>query len=173
MSAGAHCSPLGKMAKITDFLYLGGLAAAKTEHLLKEEGITCVINGKLIHMHVSVKDSVNTRFVSYLFGMPDDSCSFMFRPCLDKLMVFFHFLSLFEASMEAPDVSYESIQCTRIRLEDNPTCNIGIHFDLVADKIGELTTCSLKLTQTNTRSEATSEKKNSYLFFNACPLTGS
>jgi len=40
--------------------------------------------------------------------------------------------------MEAPDVSYESIQCTRIRLEDNPTCNIGIHFDLVADKIGEL-----------------------------------
>lgn len=35
-------------------------------------------------------------------------------------------------------MSYESIQCTRIRLEDNPTCNIGIHFDLVADKIGEL-----------------------------------
>lgn len=50
MSVGAHCSPLGKMAKITDFLYLGGLAAAKKEDLLKEKGITCVINGKLIHM---------------------------------------------------------------------------------------------------------------------------
>ena len=37
-------------------------------------------------------------------------------------------------------MSYESIQCTRIRLDDNPTCNIGIHFDLVADKIGELVT---------------------------------
>ena len=63
MSAAAHCSPLGKMAKITDFLYLGGLAAAKTEHLLKEKGITCVINGKLISMRVIVRDSVNTRFV--------------------------------------------------------------------------------------------------------------
>lgn len=56
MSAGAHCSPLGKMAKITDFLYLGGLAAAKTEDLLKEKGITCVINGNLIHMYVLVTD---------------------------------------------------------------------------------------------------------------------
>ena len=35
-------------------------------------------------------------------------------------------------------MNYESIQCTRIRLEDNPSCNIGIHFDLVADKIGEI-----------------------------------
>ena len=35
-------------------------------------------------------------------------------------------------------MNYESIKCTRIRLEDNPTCNIGIHFDLVSDKIGEL-----------------------------------
>ena len=138
MSAAANCSPLGKMAKITDFLYLGGLAAAKTEHLLKEKGITCVINGMLIYMYVFVRDSVNTRFVSYLFGMSDKRCSFMFRLCFHKLMFFFHFLSLFEASMEAPDVSYESIQCTRIRLEDNPTCNIGIHFDLVSDKIGEL-----------------------------------
>ncbi|KAL9979783.1 hypothetical protein ACROYT_G017498 [Oculina patagonica] len=86
MSVGAHCSPLGKMAKITDFLYLGGLAAAKMEDLLKEKGITCVIN----------------------------------------------------ASIEAPDLNYESIKCTRIRLEDNATCNIGIHFDLVADKIDKI-----------------------------------
>jgi len=77
---------LGKIAEITDFLYLGGLAAAKTEDMLKEKGITCVIN----------------------------------------------------ASTEAPDVNYESIQCTRIRLEDNPACNIGIHFDLVADKIDKV-----------------------------------
>ena len=48
MSAGTNCSPLGKMAKITDFLYLGGLAAAKMEDLLKEKGITCVINGKIM-----------------------------------------------------------------------------------------------------------------------------
>ena len=72
MSAAAYCSPLGKMAKITDFLYLGGLAAAKTEDLLKEKGITCVINGKSIHMYVFVTDSVNTRFVSYLFGMSNN-----------------------------------------------------------------------------------------------------
>ena len=138
MSAAANCSPLGKMAKITDFLYLGGLAVAKTEHLLKEKGITCVINGKLIYMYVFFRDSqFSTRFVSYLFGMSDNSCSFVFRLCFHKLKFFFHFLSLFEASTEAPDLSYESIQCTRIRLEDNPTCNIGIHFDLVADKIGE------------------------------------
>lgn len=58
MSAAANCSPLGKMAKITDFLYLGGLAVAKTEHLLKEKGITCVINGKLIYMYVIFRDSV-------------------------------------------------------------------------------------------------------------------
>ena len=46
-------------------------------------------------------------------------------------------MSFFKASMEAPDLNYESIKSTRIRLEDNATCNIGIHFDLVADKIGE------------------------------------
>ena len=48
MSASKHCSPLdlGNMAKITDYLYLGGLAAAKKEDLLKENGITCVISGK-------------------------------------------------------------------------------------------------------------------------------
>ena len=63
----------------------------------------------------------------------------MFSPVFVlKLKFYFQFLSFFEASSEAPDVSYESIQCTRIRLDDNPTCNIGIHFDLVADKIGEL-----------------------------------
>lgn len=42
-----HCSPLGKMAEITDFLYLGGLAAARMEDILTKKGITCVINGKL------------------------------------------------------------------------------------------------------------------------------
>lgn len=46
MSAGKHCSPLGKMAKIKNYLYLGGLAAAKMEDLLKENGITCVISGR-------------------------------------------------------------------------------------------------------------------------------
>lgn len=40
--------------------------------------------------------------------------------------------------MESPELAYESITCIRIKLEDNPTCNIGIYFDLVADKIGEL-----------------------------------
>ena len=40
--------------------------------------------------------------------------------------------------MEAPDVNYESIKTTRIKLEDNATCNIGVHFDIVADKIGRL-----------------------------------
>ena len=43
-----HCSPLGKMAQIKDFLYLGGLAAARTEDLLTKKGITCVINGNMI-----------------------------------------------------------------------------------------------------------------------------
>lgn len=43
-----HCSPLGKMAEITEFLYLGGLAAAKMEDVLTTKGITCVINGKLV-----------------------------------------------------------------------------------------------------------------------------
>lgn len=74
------------MAEITEFLYLGGLAAAKMEEELMEKGITCVIN----------------------------------------------------ASIEAPDINYESIKATRIRLQDNPTCNIGIHFDLVADKIDKV-----------------------------------
>lgn len=85
MSASKHCSPLdlGNMAKITDYLYLGGLTAAKKEDLLKENGITCVIS----------------------------------------------------AALESPELTYESITCTRIKLEDNPTCNIGIYFDLVADKI--------------------------------------
>ena len=43
-----HCSPLGKMAEITEFLFLGGLAAAKMEDVLTTKGITCVINGKLV-----------------------------------------------------------------------------------------------------------------------------
>jgi len=81
-----HCSPLGKMAEITDFLYLGGLAAARMEDILTKKGITCVIN----------------------------------------------------ASIEAPDVNYESIKTTRIKLEDNATCNIGVHFDIVADKIDKV-----------------------------------
>lgn len=42
MSAGKHCSPLG----YKNYLYLGGLAAAKMEDLLKENGITCVISGR-------------------------------------------------------------------------------------------------------------------------------
>lgn len=46
MSAGKHRSPLSKMAKIKNYLYLGGLAAAKMEDLLKENGITCVISGR-------------------------------------------------------------------------------------------------------------------------------
>ena len=45
---------------------------------------------------------------------------------------------LFQAALESPELAYESITCIRIKLEDNPTCNIGIYFDLVADKIGEL-----------------------------------
>lgn len=49
---------------------------------------------------------------------------------------FFNFV-IRKASVEAPDINYESIKATRIRLEDTPSCNIGIHFDLVADKIGE------------------------------------
>ncbi|XP_068702765.1 dual specificity protein phosphatase 14-like [Montipora foliosa] len=78
-----HCSPLDKMAEITDFLYIGGLAAAKMEDSLTKKGITCVIN----------------------------------------------------AATESPEINYESIRTTRIKLEDNPTCKIGVHFDLVADKI--------------------------------------
>ena len=35
------------MAEITEFLYLGGLAAARMEEELMEKGITCVINGQL------------------------------------------------------------------------------------------------------------------------------
>ena len=70
MSAAAYCSPLGKMAKITDFLYLGGLAAAKTEDLLKEKGITCVINGKSIHMYVFVTDSVIPNLFRTCLGCP-------------------------------------------------------------------------------------------------------
>lgn len=129
MSGGAavHCSPLGKMAKITDFLYLGGLAAAKMEGLLKEKGITCVINGKLI------------RILTFTcMGCP--TIRFFLNHCLfdQHIDQHFHFLSLFKASTEAPDINYDSIKCTRIRLEDNATCNIGIHFDLVADKIGKL-----------------------------------
>lgn len=58
--------------------------------------------------------------------------------CFDKVFSFPVFVL---ASTEAPDINYESIKCTRIRLEDNATCNIGIHFDLVADKIGELIDC--------------------------------
>ena len=41
-----HFSPVEKMAEITEFLFLGGLAAAKMEDLLTKKGITCVINGK-------------------------------------------------------------------------------------------------------------------------------
>ena len=47
-----HGSPLGKMAQITDFLYLGGLAAARTEDLLTKKGITCSINGNTISLYV-------------------------------------------------------------------------------------------------------------------------
>ena len=42
-----YCSPLEKVAEITDFLYLGGLAAARMEDVLTKKGITCVINGKV------------------------------------------------------------------------------------------------------------------------------
>lgn len=80
------CSPLEKVAEITDFLYLGGLAAARMEDVLTKKGITCVIN----------------------------------------------------AAVEAPDVNYKSIKTTKIKLEDNATCNIGVHFDLVADKIDKV-----------------------------------
>lgn len=79
-------SPLGSPAQITDFLYLGNLTAARNEALLKETGITYVIN----------------------------------------------------ATAEASDQQYEGIECSRIRLEDHPNCNIGIHFDLIADKIEKL-----------------------------------
>lgn len=83
MSAGAHCSPLGKMAKITDFLYLGGLAAAKTEHLLKEKGITCVINGKLIHMHVLLRiQLIPDLFRTYL-GCP----TIVVRSCFVHVLI--------------------------------------------------------------------------------------
>lgn len=88
MSAGAYCSPLGKIAEITDFLYLGGLAAAKTEDMLKEKGITCVINGKLIQMYVFDTNSVNTGHVSFFFWMSDNkifSLYIVVRSCFDKL----------------------------------------------------------------------------------------
>lgn len=88
MSAGAYCSPLGKIAEITDFLYLGGLAAAKTEDMLKEKGITCVINGKLIPVYVFGTNSVNTGHISFLFGMSDSkifSLYIVVRSCFDKL----------------------------------------------------------------------------------------
>lgn len=42
------------------------------------------------------------------------------------------------ATVDAPEKNYDGIGFTRVRLEDNPNCNIGIHFDLIADKIGKL-----------------------------------
>ena len=54
------------------------------------------------------------------------------------LVYFSHcFFFLLKAAVEAPDVNYKSIKTTKIKLEDNATCNIGVHFDLVADKIGK------------------------------------
>lgn len=69
MSAAKHCSPLGKMAKITDFLFLGGLAAAKTEDLLKEKGITCVINGKII-IRIDLIPDLFQRSLSVTWDVP-------------------------------------------------------------------------------------------------------
>ena len=53
--------------------------------------------------------------------------------CLFIIYFLFHFIKV---ATEAPDINYKSIKTIRIRLEDNATCNIGVHFDLVADKIG-------------------------------------
>ena len=93
MSAGAYCSPLGKIAEITDFLYLGGLAAAKTEDMLKEKGITCVINGKLIQMYVFDTKSVPDMCRSF-FGCPTIrylAYTLLFVHVLISFKVKFHF----------------------------------------------------------------------------------
>lgn len=59
----------------------------------------------------------------------------------EDVLVFFnyfaHCLFLLKAAIEAPDINYKSIKTTKIKLEDNAACNIGVHFDLVADKIGK------------------------------------
>ena len=59
-----HCSPLEKMAEITEFLYLGGLAAARKEEVLMEKGITCVINGQLKIISNTNLFKLNTECVS-------------------------------------------------------------------------------------------------------------
>ena len=53
-------SPLGSPAQITDFLYLGNLTAARNEALLKQTGITYVINGRY--------------FVTVLFNVMGEHC---------------------------------------------------------------------------------------------------
>ena len=44
---------------------------------------------------------------------------------------------LVTATVDAPDKKFHGMGFTRVRLEDHPNCNIGIHFDLISDKIGK------------------------------------
>lgn len=44
---------------------------------------------------------------------------------------------MFSVTAEAPVTEYESVQCIRIKLNDTPNAKIGIHFDMLADKIGK------------------------------------
>ena len=38
---------------------------------------------------------------------------------------------------EVPVTEYKSVQAIRIELNDTPEAKIGVHFDMLADKIGK------------------------------------
>lgn len=90
-----HCSPLGKMAEITEFLYLGGLAAAKMEHVLTTKGITCVINGKLVIIFLFLSEFIRHQIVPFVLRLIFVGCPIsglqIFVLCLLNLSLIRHY----------------------------------------------------------------------------------
>lgn len=89
-----HCSPLGKMAEITEFLYLGGLAAAKMEDVLTTKGITCVINGKLVIIFLFLNEFIRHQIVPFVLRLIFVGCPIsglqIFVLCLLNLSLIRH-----------------------------------------------------------------------------------
>lgn len=58
---------LSTIAEITDFLFLSSLSGANKEDLLKEKGITHVINGMNFRVYIDVTASSTPQLVRFAF----------------------------------------------------------------------------------------------------------